>query len=79
MVKRKTVSVKKQKTTPPVKRRKDRNNRRDVVVNFLLTPLLLKQLDAFKVKHKFSSRNETMRRLIAFALKQGASIPALPL
>jgi hypothetical protein len=53
--------------------------RRDVVVNLLLSPPELEQIDNFRAKHRFSSRNEAMRRLMAFALKESANIPALPL
>jgi hypothetical protein len=53
--------------------------RRDIVVNVLLSPPELEQIDDFRAKHRFSSRNEAMRRLMAFALKESANIPALPL
>jgi hypothetical protein len=58
---------------------KDAKSKRDIVVNILLSPPELQQIDSFRAKHRFSSRNEAMRRLMAFALRESANIPALPL
>jgi hypothetical protein len=73
--------VKAKRTKPPVKRgpRKSPREKHDMIVNILLTPPELEKIDDFRTKHRFNSRNEAMRRLLAFALKETAKIPALPL
>jgi hypothetical protein len=70
----------KKKSKPKIGRaRKVKESKRDIVVNILLSPPELEEIDSFRAKHRFSSRNETLRRLLAYALKESANFPALPL